>query len=172
MTAAIARDPLSRGYRCPPEISSHAVHVVSKPLQFPRAIGRHATRKIAARHASEVGSDPRRAPTWLCLRPYVEVTFRGWTVRGGMRRHDTYILQAEIAAMRGDSDGAMRALTTAAELGWRYVWLAQHHNHITEMRPSTLIIHCANGHSASEVMDRWNARQSCILAISGTASTS
>jgi tetratricopeptide (TPR) repeat protein len=47
-------------------------------------------------------------------------------VEGGMRRHDTYLLQAEIAAMRGDADAAMRALTTASKLGWRYVWLAQH----------------------------------------------
>jgi TolB-like protein/DNA-binding winged helix-turn-helix (wHTH) protein/Tfp pilus assembly protein PilF len=55
-------------------------------------------------------------------------------ILSGMRRHDTYILQAEIAAMRGDGDGAMRALTTAAELGWRYVWLAQHLPYLESLR--------------------------------------
>jgi TolB-like protein/DNA-binding winged helix-turn-helix (wHTH) protein/Tfp pilus assembly protein PilF len=55
-------------------------------------------------------------------------------IRGGMRRHDTYILQAEIAAMRGDPDGAMRSMTAAAELGWRYVWLAQHLPYLESLR--------------------------------------
>jgi transcriptional activator of cad operon len=55
-------------------------------------------------------------------------------IKGGMRRHDTHILQAEIAAMRGDGDGAMRALTAAAELGWRYVWLAQHLPYLESVR--------------------------------------
>jgi phytoene desaturase len=35
--------------------------------------------------ATGFGSDPRRAPAWLSVWPYVEHTFRGWTVRGGMR---------------------------------------------------------------------------------------
>ena len=42
-------------------------------------------RLLVERHATEVGSDPRRAPSWLCVRPYVEHTFRAWTVAGGMR---------------------------------------------------------------------------------------
>jgi tetratricopeptide (TPR) repeat protein len=47
-------------------------------------------------------------------------------VKGGMRRHDIYLMRAEIAALRGDANAAMQSLTTAAELGWRYVWLAKH----------------------------------------------
>jgi phytoene desaturase len=43
-------------------------------------------RLLLNRYALEVGSDPRRAPSWLCTRPYVEQTFRAWTVRGGIRR--------------------------------------------------------------------------------------
>lgn len=43
-------------------------------------------RAFVGRYALEVGADPRHAPSWLCVRPYVEQTFRGWTVRGGIRR--------------------------------------------------------------------------------------
>jgi eukaryotic-like serine/threonine-protein kinase len=44
----------------------------------------------------------------------------------GMRRHGVYELQAQVAALRGDPDGAMRALQRAADQGWREVWLAEH----------------------------------------------
>ena len=43
-------------------------------------------RMLLERYATESGSDPRRAPAWLSTRPYVEQTFRAWTVPGGMRR--------------------------------------------------------------------------------------
>jgi phytoene dehydrogenase-like protein len=42
-------------------------------------------RLLVERYATDQGSDPRRAPSWLCIRPYVEHTFRAWTVAGGMR---------------------------------------------------------------------------------------
>ena len=38
------------------------------------------------RYATYTGSDPRRAPSVLAVIPYVEQTFRGWYVAGGMRR--------------------------------------------------------------------------------------
>ncbi len=47
-------------------------------------------------------------------------------VAAGMRRNDVFLIRAGIAAMRGDADAAMRALETAEELGWRYVWLVEH----------------------------------------------
>lgn len=44
----------------------------------------------------------------------------------GVKRHGLLALDAEVAAMRGDGDAAMRALAAAADLGWRYVWPVQH----------------------------------------------
>jgi phytoene desaturase len=38
------------------------------------------------RYATYAGSDPRRAPSVLAVIPYVEHTFRGWQVAGGMHR--------------------------------------------------------------------------------------
>ena len=38
------------------------------------------------RYATYTGSDPRRAPAVLSVVPYVEHTFRGWYVAGGLRR--------------------------------------------------------------------------------------
>ena len=38
------------------------------------------------RYATYTGSDPRRAPAVLSVVPYVEHTFRGWHVAGGLRR--------------------------------------------------------------------------------------
>ena len=38
------------------------------------------------RYATYTGSDPRRAPAVLSVVPYVEHTFRGWYVPGGLRR--------------------------------------------------------------------------------------
>ena len=38
------------------------------------------------RYATYTGSDPRLAPSVLAVIPYVEHTFRGWYVAGGMRR--------------------------------------------------------------------------------------
>jgi TolB-like protein/DNA-binding winged helix-turn-helix (wHTH) protein/Tfp pilus assembly protein PilF len=46
-------------------------------------------------------------------------------VAAGMNRFGTYALRAEVLALLGDSDGAMQALTRAADLGWRREWWAQ-----------------------------------------------
>jgi hypothetical protein len=53
----------------------------------------------------------------------------------GMRRHGIYELQAQVAALRGDADGAMRALQRAADQGWREVWLAEREPYFTILRP-------------------------------------
>jgi len=53
----------------------------------------------------------------------------------GMRRHGVYELQAEVAALRGDADGALRALQRAADQGWRDVWLAEREPYFTILRP-------------------------------------
>jgi TolB-like protein/Tfp pilus assembly protein PilF len=53
----------------------------------------------------------------------------------GMRRHGVYQLQAQVAALRGDADGAMRALQRAADQGWREVWLAEREPYFNTLRP-------------------------------------
>jgi len=52
----------------------------------------------------------------------------------GMRRHGVYELQAQVAALRGDADGAMRALQRAADQGWREVWLAEREPYFNALR--------------------------------------
>jgi tetratricopeptide (TPR) repeat protein len=52
----------------------------------------------------------------------------------GMRRHGVYALQAQVAALRGDGDGAMRALQRAADQGWRDVWLAEREPYFASLR--------------------------------------
>jgi tetratricopeptide (TPR) repeat protein len=46
-------------------------------------------------------------------------------VAAGTERHGVYLLKADLAALRGDADGAMRALTHASQLGWRNAWGAE-----------------------------------------------
>ena len=53
----------------------------------------------------------------------------------GMRRHGVYELQAQVAALSGDADGAMRALQRAADQGWREVWLAEREPYFATLRP-------------------------------------
>jgi len=53
----------------------------------------------------------------------------------GVRRHGVYELQAEVAALRGDADGALHALQRAADQGWREVWLAEREPYFTILRP-------------------------------------
>jgi eukaryotic-like serine/threonine-protein kinase len=53
----------------------------------------------------------------------------------GMRRHGVYELQAQVAALRGDAEGAMRALERAADQGWRGVWLAEREPYFVALRP-------------------------------------
>ena len=52
----------------------------------------------------------------------------------GMRRHGIYELQAQVAALRGDAEGAMRALQRAADQGWREVWLAEREPYFASLR--------------------------------------
>jgi len=52
----------------------------------------------------------------------------------GMRRHGVSALQAQVAALRGDPDGAMRALERAVNQGWREVWLAQRTPYFASLR--------------------------------------
>ena len=55
----------------------------------------------------------------------------------GMRRHGVYVLQAQVAALRGDADGAMRALQRAADQGWCEVWFAEREPYFSTLRPRT-----------------------------------
>jgi phytoene desaturase len=61
------------------------------PWRSLRDLGRRSFRDprmrlFLDRYATYTGSDPRRAPAVLSVIPYVEHTFRGWYVAGGMRR--------------------------------------------------------------------------------------
>ena len=46
-------------------------------------------------------------------------------VQAGERRYGVDELRAAVAALRGDGDGAMRSLASAAEKGWRRSWWAE-----------------------------------------------
>jgi hypothetical protein len=52
----------------------------------------------------------------------------------GMRRHGVYELQAQVAALRGDSEGAMRTLQRAADHGWRDAWVAEREPYFSSLR--------------------------------------
>jgi phytoene desaturase len=61
------------------------------PWRTLRDVGRQSfhdprQRLFLDRYATYSGSDPRRAPAVLSVVPYVEHTFRGWYVTGGLRR--------------------------------------------------------------------------------------
>jgi phytoene desaturase len=61
-----------------------------QPWRTLRDVGRRAFRDdrqrlFLDRYATYTGSDPRRAPAVLRVIPYVEHTFRGWYVDGGLR---------------------------------------------------------------------------------------
>jgi TolB-like protein/Tfp pilus assembly protein PilF len=55
-------------------------------------------------------------------------------MEAGMRRHGVYELQAQVAALRGDGDGAMLALRRAADQGWREAWLAEREPYFASLR--------------------------------------
>jgi tetratricopeptide (TPR) repeat protein len=55
-------------------------------------------------------------------------------IAGGMHRHGVYELQAQVAALQGNADGAVRALQRAADTGWRDVWLAEHEPYFSSLR--------------------------------------
>lgn len=72
-------------------------------------------RALLEHHATRVGTDPRRAPAFFAVWPYVDQTFGGWSVRGGMRR----LVEAvhERAVDRGavvHTGAAVVAVTTSA----------------------------------------------------------
>jgi TolB-like protein/DNA-binding winged helix-turn-helix (wHTH) protein len=52
----------------------------------------------------------------------------------GEERYQIYALRAEVQALRGDSDGAMQALSKAASMGWRGAWWAEHEPFFTYLR--------------------------------------
>lgn len=52
----------------------------------------------------------------------------------GIARHQLYELKAQAAALRGNQDAAMQALTRAANAGWRAAWSAQNEQYFTGMR--------------------------------------
>ena len=49
-------------------------------------------------------------------------------------RYGIYALKAEVLALKGDADGAMKALNRAANLGWRESWWAQHEPYFASLR--------------------------------------
>ncbi len=55
-------------------------------------------------------------------------------LQGGVMRYGVYQLQAEIAAVRGDADAAMRLLGRAADLGWGNSWRAQQEPFLAALR--------------------------------------
>ncbi|HZL52213.1 MAG TPA: winged helix-turn-helix domain-containing protein [Terracidiphilus sp.] len=75
----------------------------------------------------------------------------------GEERNGIYALRAEILAMRGDAQGAMRDLNRAAELGWRYSWWAQREPYFaalqsrTDFRALIARINSSNDRMRSEV---------------------
>ncbi|PPK95270.1 phytoene desaturase [Kineococcus xinjiangensis] len=80
-----------------------AVRTVA-PWRSLRSLGRQhlhdpRLRTLLDRYATYSGSDPRRAPAALATVPFVEQSFGGWYVRGGLHRLGTAI--AERALERG-----------------------------------------------------------------------
>ena len=101
---------------------------VRHPGQVAAVTGRRTLRDVAERffpndrqrvllehHAMRAGTDPRGAPAFFAVWPYVDQTFGGWSVRGGMRR----LVEAvhERAVDRGavvHTGAAVVAITTSA----------------------------------------------------------
>ena len=87
----VLRSPL-RGLRDLAPLAGRASDLARvAPQQTLRALGRRhlrdaRLRMFLERYATYTGSDPRRAPAALLTIPYVEQTFGGWYVRGGLRR--------------------------------------------------------------------------------------
>jgi phytoene desaturase len=72
-------------------------------------------RQFLDRYATYTGSDPRRAPAALAVIPYVEQTFRGWWVRGGLRRLvDAVADRARERGARIETGVAVRHVTVDA----------------------------------------------------------
>ena len=55
-------------------------------------------------------------------------------ILAGEERYGIYALKAEVLALKGDADGAMKALNRAATLGWRRSWWAQREPYFASLR--------------------------------------
>jgi hypothetical protein len=55
-------------------------------------------------------------------------------VLAGEERHGIYVLKAEVLALKGDADGAMKALNRATNLGWRGSWWVQREPYLVSLR--------------------------------------
>ena len=55
-------------------------------------------------------------------------------IRADEERYGIYLLKAEVLALKGDGDGAMKVLNRAANLGWRGSWWAQHEPYFASLR--------------------------------------
>lgn len=72
-------------------------------------------RLFVERYATYTGSDPRHAPGVLSVIPYVEHTFRGWHVAGGLRRiADVVRDRAELRGVRIRTAADVARITTTA----------------------------------------------------------
>lgn len=81
---------------------------------------------MLAQHALAYGFDPRHAPAGAAMLPYVQETFGGWYVRGGMRaladalydrcleRGIEFAFGAEVVAVRVGGDGRAAGVELAA----------------------------------------------------------
>ena len=68
------------------------------------------------RYATYTGSDPRRAPAVLSVVPYVEHTFRGWYVNGGLRCIvDAVRHRGEERGVTIETDAEVREISTAGD---------------------------------------------------------
>jgi transcriptional activator of cad operon len=56
-------------------------------------------------------------------------------IAAGIERHGTYELRAQVYALKGQGDDAMRDLSKAAQLGWRRAWWALHEPYFASLRP-------------------------------------
>jgi TolB-like protein/DNA-binding winged helix-turn-helix (wHTH) protein/Tfp pilus assembly protein PilF len=56
-------------------------------------------------------------------------------IGSGEEQGGIYALKAQVLALSGDPDGAMRALNRAAELGWRYSWWAEREPYFAALWP-------------------------------------
>lgn len=56
-------------------------------------------------------------------------------IAAGVERHGTYELRAQVHALKGQGDDAMRDLSKAAQLGWRRAWWALHEPYFASLRP-------------------------------------
>jgi phytoene desaturase len=102
------REPVLERPMGPAGLVRQAAHVSDlhtiAPWRSLRSLGRQylhdpRLRMLLDRYATYTGSDPRRAPAVLATVPYVEQTFAGWYVPGGLHRLALAI--ADRAVQRG-----------------------------------------------------------------------